>query len=627
MVLLIILVAATVLARLVGQLGVLPLREWHGATRVGLAVMFCVTGGAHFTGMRADMIRMVPPVVPNPGFMVTLTGICEILGGIGLLVPRTRHVAAGALIVLLMAVLPANIHAALSGITFQGAPAIPLVPRIALQVVLIGFLWWAGRMSISGPYPLRVWPIFLPVALLLISGAAAATPIVLLDSRTAGFVGQTQQGPLDQPVLVDSYAQFTATFGASTSGLANPYLAPSVAAYFVNGGQRLYIVRVPGADDVSLIGSDGGVPGARTGLQALRDIAEVAMVAIPGATSQGVQAALIVHCESVGNRFAILDPVSATDMDAVLAQRAALSTTNGFAALYFPWVQAAPAGVSLLLPPSGFVAGVVARTSPPTAATGTVNSGSSVSLALNTTQQSQLASVNINPIRYFVGQGVQVWGARTLASSTDWRYLAVRREGSGIAASIQAGTAWCLQESNDETLWAQLRTDGTNFLQGLYSAGWFKGSTPSQAYFMKCDATTMTAQDIAEGRTIMLVGFAPITAGEFIILSIVQQRASTASVTPGRPLLTLSTPRPNPFTARTTIAFDMPSTAAVTLRILDVTGRVVRTLAAGEGMASGRHDQVWDGRDDTGGGVAAGVYLVRLEAGGRVLTQRVSIMR
>jgi uncharacterized membrane protein len=141
---LIVLIVSTVAARLAGQLGAKALRDWAAATRVGLAVMFCVTASAHFTSMRADMIAMVPPGVPRPEMMVTLTGICEILGAIGLLVPRTRRLAAFALIVFLLAVLPANIHAARSGVTLRGAPATPLVPRVALQAFFIVLIWWCG---------------------------------------------------------------------------------------------------------------------------------------------------------------------------------------------------------------------------------------------------------------------------------------------------------------------------------------------------------------------------------------------------------------------------------------------------------------------------------------------------
>jgi uncharacterized membrane protein len=141
---LIVQVAATLLARLVGQFGARPLRDWTAATRVGLAVMFCFTAAAHFNSMRADLVRMVPPAIPNPELMVTFTGICEILGAIGLLVPRTRCAAAVALVVFLLAGLPANVHAALSEVTLRSAPVTPLIPRVALQALFIGLVWWSG---------------------------------------------------------------------------------------------------------------------------------------------------------------------------------------------------------------------------------------------------------------------------------------------------------------------------------------------------------------------------------------------------------------------------------------------------------------------------------------------------
>jgi uncharacterized membrane protein len=144
MVPLIVLIVVTLLARCAGQLGVAALRNWAAAVRVGVAVMLCFTAAAHFNSMRADLIRMVPPAVPNPEFMVTFTGVCEILGAIGLLVPQTRRAAAVGLMLLFVGVLPANIHAALTGVTLSGAAATPLVPRIALQLLFIAAVWWAG---------------------------------------------------------------------------------------------------------------------------------------------------------------------------------------------------------------------------------------------------------------------------------------------------------------------------------------------------------------------------------------------------------------------------------------------------------------------------------------------------
>ncbi len=147
---LIVLLIVTTVARLVGQLRVRALRDWAAATRVGLAVMFCFTAAAHFNSMRADMIAMVPPAISHPELIITFTGICEILGAIGLLMPRVRRVAALSLIVFLLAVLPANIHAAQSGVTFRGAPATPLVPRIALQALYIVLIWWSGVRASKG---------------------------------------------------------------------------------------------------------------------------------------------------------------------------------------------------------------------------------------------------------------------------------------------------------------------------------------------------------------------------------------------------------------------------------------------------------------------------------------------
>ena len=152
---LIVLVIVILLARAVGQLRVPALRDWAACTRIGLAAMLCFTAVAHFNSMRPDLIAMVPPLVPDAGLAVTLTGICEILGGIGLLVPRTRRVAAVALILFLIAILPANIHAARAGVTIGGAQATPVVPRVLVQAVFIGLVWWSGihRAGTRGQTP------------------------------------------------------------------------------------------------------------------------------------------------------------------------------------------------------------------------------------------------------------------------------------------------------------------------------------------------------------------------------------------------------------------------------------------------------------------------------------------
>jgi uncharacterized membrane protein len=138
-------VVAIVLARALAVLGAPSGGDWHLATRIGLAVMFIFTGIAHFTSTRGDLIRMVPPGLPRPAALVTFTGIAELAGAFGLVVPATARAAAYALVVLLVAMFPANICAARIGHTIGGRPHTRLVLRLPLQLLWIGLLWWSVR--------------------------------------------------------------------------------------------------------------------------------------------------------------------------------------------------------------------------------------------------------------------------------------------------------------------------------------------------------------------------------------------------------------------------------------------------------------------------------------------------
>lgn len=134
---LIALVAGFTLARLAGLLGVAALDGWHPALRVGLAALFALTAFAHFTGRRADLIAMVPPRLPHPGLLVTVTGVLELAGAVALLVPATAGWAAAGLALLLLAMFPANASAARRGLTLAGRPVTPLAPRALLQVAFL----------------------------------------------------------------------------------------------------------------------------------------------------------------------------------------------------------------------------------------------------------------------------------------------------------------------------------------------------------------------------------------------------------------------------------------------------------------------------------------------------------
>jgi uncharacterized membrane protein len=144
MVSIITLVISSVILRATGWLGVARLASWRAAVRGGLAAMFTVTGASHFSPMKYDFQAMIPEPLPNDLSVIYLTGVLEIAGAIGLLIPRLRTTAAGALILLLMAMFPANAHAALQGIPLRGEPPTPLTIRLPMQLIFIAALWWSS---------------------------------------------------------------------------------------------------------------------------------------------------------------------------------------------------------------------------------------------------------------------------------------------------------------------------------------------------------------------------------------------------------------------------------------------------------------------------------------------------
>jgi uncharacterized membrane protein len=152
MVPLIVMLGGWLAFRLAGAAGLLSAAgSWSGALRLALALMFVVTGAVHFVPRgRIDMVRMVPPSLPRPDLLVTLTGILELLGAAGLLVPWLARVSAFALIALLVAMFPANVRAARVHLTVAGRPAMSLALRLPLQFFWIGALWWVA-ISAANP--------------------------------------------------------------------------------------------------------------------------------------------------------------------------------------------------------------------------------------------------------------------------------------------------------------------------------------------------------------------------------------------------------------------------------------------------------------------------------------------
>jgi phage tail sheath protein FI len=270
-------------------------------------------------------------------------------------------------------------------------------------------------------------------------------------------------------------------------------------------------------------------PGQRTGIQALEEIDQVAICIVPGMWDADIRNALIVHCETLGDRFAILDPPPNLSVQEIEAFRSLIDTK--YAALYYPWVEIRdprPGGDGEQAPPSGFMAGIYARTDiargvHKAPANEVIRSIRGLAQTITKREQDILNPENINVLRAFPGRGNRVWGARVLTSDAAWKYVPVRRLFLMIEESIDEGTQFVVFEPNDEPLWARVRQSVTNFLITQWRLGALQGVTADEAFFVACDRSTMTQDDIDNGRLICKVGIAPVKPAEFVIFRIQQK--------------------------------------------------------------------------------------------------------
>ena len=281
----------------------------------------------------------------------------------------------------------------------------------------------------------------------------------------------------------------------------------------------------------AFLGKDDG-PGKRTGLQAFQENGNVSIMAIPGVTAPEVQASLIAFCENKKSCFAILDvPVELKKTNDVANFRDMYDST--YAAMYHPWLEMYDAGSkrSAYFPPSGAMAGIYARTDiergvHKAPANEVVRGCTGLSCAYNEGEQDILNPIGVNLIRSFTGRGIRVWGARTISSNGLWKYLNVRRLFIYVEESIKANTNWVVFEPNSTTLWNRVTRTIETFLATCWRDGALAGSTPSEAFFVECGPTTMTQDDIDNGRLICQIGIAPVKPAEFVIFRITQKTAS-----------------------------------------------------------------------------------------------------
>jgi phage tail sheath protein FI len=288
---------------------------------------------------------------------------------------------------------------------------------------------------------------------------------------------------------------------------------------------------------VAYIGVDNG-PGQRTGIQALIDADDIAIVAVPGVTDQNVQIALITHCEVLKYRFAILDPAPhggsgdvAASLTDIQAQRNQFDTK--YAAIYYPRVVTLDplTNQNIVVPPSGHLAGIYAyvdetRGVYKAPANEVIAGIDSLQVKLSKGDQDVLNPfpVNINCLRDFTAQsrGLRVYGARCITSDNEWKYVNVRRLFIFLEHSLDIGTQWAVFEPNSPALWARLTQSVEAFLTSAWKSGALMGAKASEAFFVRCDQTTMTQNDLDNGRLIMIVGVAPVFPAEFVIIRIGQ---------------------------------------------------------------------------------------------------------
>jgi phage tail sheath protein FI len=320
-----------------------------------------------------------------------------------------------------------------------------------------------------------------------------------------------------------AYVDLRAGAAYDSSDLTAFPTAISGATQQLSGGDdKLRQLRV---DD--FVGTDGG-SGNRTGIAALEDIDEIAICLVPGVWSRTVQGALIAHCESLKDRFAILDPKDRLGIQEVMDERQLIDTK--YAALYYPWliVRDPLVGRDVSLAPSGHMAGIYARVDDERGvhkapANEVIRAINGFQADVTKREQDLLNPVAINALRFFPGRGRRVWGARALTSDTLWRYINVRRLFIMIRESIEEGTAFVVFEPNDPDLWARVRLTITQFLETQRRSGALVGRTPAEAYFVRCDEKTMTQDDIDQGRLICEIGIAPSKPAEFVIFRIQQK--------------------------------------------------------------------------------------------------------
>lgn len=280
------------------------------------------------------------------------------------------------------------------------------------------------------------------------------------------------------------------------------------------------------------IGIDNG-PGQRTGIQAFLENDSVSIIAVPGITIPEVVVALVSHCENEKNRFAVLDiPQELRKTGDIIEYRNMIDST--YAAMYHPWIQVYDrvAKKPAYIPPSGAVMGVYSRTDVSRgvhkAPANETIACTGLSVNYTTGEQDILNPAGVNLIRALPGQGIRIWGARTASSNSAFKYVNIRRLFIFVEQSIRMSTNWVVFEPNNSSLWARVQMTVSSFLESMFRAGMLAGDSPAEAFYVNIGTSTMSQDDIMNGRLICEIGIAPSRPAEFVIFRVTQFTAGAA---------------------------------------------------------------------------------------------------
>lgn len=378
------------------------------------------------------------------------------------------------------------------------------------------------------------------------------TLISPVGTSTAAFLGQAPDAsaPFNEVVAINNWSEFRTKFAPADSYPKGNNLANAVNSFFLNRGGRCYVVNVKNDDPLT------------AGLRLLEANDEISIVLAPGRFDPASHEAQTAHCEKMQDRMCILDPpMDVPSIDALkVVETAPIPAKTGktkdaagpaagpapadkppdalrprnstYATFYFPWIYAQdsldPSGEIVACPPSGAMAGVWARVD---GLLGVHNAPANqpVAGALNLTyrvtddEQAILNPAGVNCIRFFSREGIRVWGARTLDSESGaWIYTNVRRLFIFLEKSIEYGGRPFVFKPNDRTLWKDVTCAVRGFLTTVWKQGALMGTTPDDAFFVKCDEETNPPESIDLGQLVMVVGIAPVKPAEFIIFKISQ---------------------------------------------------------------------------------------------------------